>query len=351
MENNIENTNPEVLAPQPEIIETKPKTKKAPIIFAVIVLLIIVSAAVYIFLNYTWLNDYFTGLSYEPTAEMAEIKSNLELTKDADIIFKASFPILEPEDDFNQDCDSHNSDISVLGCYANNQIYIYNIKSEEVPGILESTTAHELLHAVWSRLSGTEKARLIPLLESSYQDNKEMLEENLQNYNDENRLDELYVRIGTQAKNLSNELETHYARYFNSRNKIVEFYESYIAPFNELKEKINSLGRELEEAKQVIDSETAQYEARVEEFNSNVYSFNNCARTVNCFTESRFYARRAELVAEENNLNTMFENLNNKINEYNVKVEEYNSNIFKSNSLQRIINSNAPPTEATSENE
>ena len=64
MENNIEDTNPEVLAPQPEIIETKPKTKKAPIIFAVIVLLIIVSAAVYIFLNYTWLNDYFTGLSY-----------------------------------------------------------------------------------------------------------------------------------------------------------------------------------------------------------------------------------------------------------------------------------------------
>ncbi len=317
----------------------KPKKLSLVFLFTLLVALFVAT-----FLNFQILKDYFTGLSYAPSGEMSEIKEKLSLTSRADLIFKASFPTLETEADFNRDCNSHDSEISVLGCFSNDKIYVYNIKSSELSGILESTTAHELLHAIWSRLSGAEKATLTPVLENVYRENEASLKDTLENYEAEDRLDELYVRVGTQISSLPSDLETHYQKYFENRSAIVEFYENYIAPFNELKEKIDALEKELESLKTEIDSETAEYESRAEKFNTDVKNFNTCANTVNCYTESAFYARRAELVAEEKNLNLMFENLDLKVSEYNTKVEEYNKNVLKSNNLQKVINSNSVPS-------
>ncbi len=316
-------------------------TKK---LFSLVFVIILLATGLLVYLNYQILKDYFTGLSYAPSAEMTAVKEKLSLTDRADLIFKASFPVLEAKEEFNLDCDSHDSEISVLGCFTNEKIYVYDIKSSELSGIIESTTAHELLHAIWFRLSGAEKAALTPLLESVYDENVESLKDTLENYEAEDRLDELYVRVGTQIPSLPEELEVHYQKYFENRASLVEFYENYIAPFNELKAKIDALEKELESLKTEIDSETAEYESRAEKFNSDVYNFNACANTVNCYTEFAFYARRAELVAEEKNLNLMFENLDLKVSEYNTKVEEYNKNVLKSNNLQKVINSNSVPS-------
>lgn len=339
-------TSPQSLAASLEALEVSPKPKKsrAPLVFGLIGAFLL-ALFVIVFLNYTVIKDYFVGLSYSPSAEMSEIKEKLGLTSSADLIFKASFPVLEEDETFNRDCDSHDSDISVLGCFSGDKIYVYNIKSPELSGILESTTAHELLHAIWSRLSGSEKAKLTPVLEDVYAKNEAALKETLESYEASDRLDELYVRIGTQIRDLPADLSAHYAKYFNDRLAVVSFYESYIAPFNELKEKIASLGRELEASKAEIDSETADYESRLEVFNAAVGKFNACATTENCFTQSAFYARLSELTAEEKELDLVFEKLNLKIDEYNFKVEEYNKNILKSNSLQNIINSNSAPSE------
>ena len=309
--------------------------------------LVFLALAAFVFLNFSTLKDFFVGLSYEPSAEMSAIKENLALTKKSDLIFKATFPTLEEDSDFNRDCDSHNSEISVLGCFSSDRIYIYNIKSSELSGILESTTAHELLHAIWSRLKGAEKAALTPTLERVYANNRESLEETLSTYSEEDRLDELYVRVGTQIRSLPEDLETHYSKYFSDRSKIVAFYESYIAPFNELKEKIDAQAKALEELKSEIDAETEEYEEESAAFNKSVNNFNSCANTLNCFSESAFYARRRQLLAEEEELEYMFEKLNTKIDEYNSKVEEYNKNVLKSNSLQSVINSNSAPAELT----
>ena len=340
--------NPETYDPVPEVVP-EPKKSRTGLVLGIVGLFLAVLAAL-VFLNYTTLKDYFTGLSYEPSSEMIDIKEKLNLTPSADLIFKASFPVLETEEDFNRDCNSHDSEISVLGCFTGDKIYIYSIKASELSGILESTTAHELLHAVWSRLSGSEKAKLTPVLERMYKENEDMLKETLASYADEDRLDELYVRVGTQLKNLPSELSEHYSKYFNNQTSIVDFYEAYIAPFNELKEKIDALGKELGTLKTAIDAETAEYETEFKTFNAAVEKFNSCASTENCFSsESAFYARRRELVADEKRLDEMFEELSDKIKEYNSKIEEYNSNILKSNSLQNIINSNSAPAELTEE--
>ena len=292
--------------------------------------------------NKTEIEDYFKGLSYEPTEEMILIRDSLGLTDDGLRIFNAAHPVLDSRDDFNRDCDSSNPDIAVYGCYYSDKIFVYNIDSEELAGFRESTAAHELLHAVWDRLSGVEKSRLIPLLESGYAENKSVLEETLEAYDESEKIDELYVRLATQIKNLSPELEAHYSKIFSDQDKIVEFYDSYVTPFEELNKKIEELGKELETLKSDIDAKTLAYESRSEKFNADVAEFNNCANTAGCFSSDwAFSTRRYSLISEEENLNDLYNELNAMIDSYNSKVEIYNSNILHSNTLQSLINSNS----------
>lgn len=294
------------------------------------------------FINRNLLLDFLKGLSYSPTPEMSDIRENLGLTSAGARIFNASAPTLDDRDSFNRDCDSTNPDLAVFGCYYNDKIYVYNINSSDLAGFRESTTAHELLHAVWHRLSGVKKSELTPLLESVYASHRTELEESLKSYAESEKLDELYVRIGTQIKDLPDTLEAHYAEIFSDQDAVVAFYDSYVAPFNELNEKIETLSRELASLKTTIEEKTATYESRSSEFNASVDEFNRCANTAGCFSSDYvFRSRRNSLVATAGELDALYSELSNLIDSYNKKVDEYNSNILASENLQNLINSNA----------
>lgn len=321
--------------------ESKPKTKK--IILIAIVSALLITAGVFAALNYQSIADTFSGLGYQPEGEMANIKTSLDLNGTGERIFNASQPSLKSRDEFNEACNSHEAGTSVLGCYANRKIYIYDINSSELVGIKESTTAHELLHAAWARLSGGEKDRLGDLLNKVYEDEKyhELLSTDLKNYSDSERLDELHSRIGTEIKNLPDELEKHYSEYFKDQDKIVGFYDSYIKPFNELKAQIESLSKAITDLRASINSKSTEYENRANTLNLEISEFNGCANTLNCFSsQSAFYSRRAELVAEQEAVNALYAETDALIKDYNSKVTEYNANILKNQSLENLINSN-----------
>ncbi len=291
-------------------------------------------------LNYRTILDFIAGFGYNPSPEMSSIKSSLDLTGDADRIFNASRPVLNSKDEFNKACDSHEDETAVLGCYANSQIHIYNVDAKELNGIKESTTAHELLHAVWTRLSDSEKNDLKSKLEQIYQ-KSEKLKSELENYSEKDREDELHSRVGTEIKDLGSELENHYSKYFKDQDKIVSYYDSYIKPFETLKNQIKELSKTLETLKKQIDEKTKEYQARAEKLNQEISEFNNCASTLNCFTSrGEFNARRGELTAEQSAVNTLYGELDTTIKEYNSKVGEYNDNILKNQDLENLINSN-----------
>ena len=297
-----------------------------------------------VILNFQTLSDILAGFGYTSSPEMSAVRSALDLSGDGDRIFSASHPALESQDAFNKTCDSHTEDTSVLGCYTNNTIYVYNINSDELKGVKESTTAHELLHAVWVRLSDSEKSRLSNLLNEVYEDSKyhESLEKDLKTYSDSERSDELHSRVGTEIKTLPDELEKHYAKYFKDQDKIVEFYQAYIKPFETLKNQIETLAETLEKTKSKIDSETSDYKSRAEALNTAISEFNNCAGTLNCFTtRADFNARRAELVAEQTAINNLYAEIDTLVKDYNAKVKEYNDNILKNKNLEDMINSNS----------
>lgn len=321
------------------------------IAFAMVGLAILAVLAV-LYLDLGEFADKFKNINYTYPSEIAPIRDKLNLTDRGDTIFAASRPTLEDSDQFNQDCESYNDQISILGCYTRDTIFLYNIEvTPELDGIIESTSAHELLHAAWARLNDKEKSELSPVLEDVYNSNQDLLSSGLDTYATENRLDELHSRIGTQVANLPGILETHYAKYFNDQDVIVALYNHYSAPFNELRDKQSSLATQLTNLKAQIDSETEDYTTRQNALSDQISEFNNCASTAGCFaTSASFNQRRAELVAAQAELSNLYNEIDNMINQYNTIVTEYNDSVFRTEKLENTINSNATAEEITDDN-
>lgn len=262
-------------------------------------------------INWTHIRDQILASQFEPTAEISAIESSLDLTSYASVIFLASKPVLEDNANFNAHCESYDVEISVLGCYTNDTIYLYDIdtSSNNLDGIIESTAAHELLHAVWARLSDSDKATLTSSLEAVYSENATQFDDELDSYDESERLEEIYARVGTEIKDLPGTLENHFANYFNDQDAIVDYYDSYNAAFETLQAEFNELTAEMEALYSEIET------ARVE--------IEDLAET------------------DVDAANTLVRETNLKINRYNELVEEYNQNILRTEELNAAVNSNS----------
>lgn len=302
------------------------------------VFLILIALAI---VNLQTLKDIYFAMTFKPTPEMSEIQEKLNLTEKGKRIFLASAPEIVDAEQFNESCNATGSEVSTLGCFNGQKIYIYNVDSEELDGIKESTSAHELLHAVWSRLSTAEKENLTPVLESFYEKSDEKFKDSLKTYQEKEKIEETFVRSATQIRDLPETLEKEFAKIFENQDSIVKYYDAYITPFDKINEEIDTLSAELETLGASIDQKRTDYENRSASLGGQIGEFNNCAATAGCFASSyAFYNRRNELLAEQNSLNDLYNTLDAEINFYNEKVNLYNSKIIKGKELNTQINSN-----------
>lgn len=321
------------------------KTKKGHLV-GLVFLLILIAVGVGIYLNREWLYDYYRGTTYQPSSEMVRIRNDLQLTERGEFLFNASQPVLSEASEFNQYCRDGVSEIAVLGCYTARNIYVYNIVDIELNGIRELTTAHELLHANWARMSENEKRALDSVLIQAYEANRDLLTEELDNYHANERQEELYVRAGTEIANLPMELENHYALFFKDQDAVVRYYNMYIGVFNNLQAEMDNLQAEMDTLKRGIDDKTVEYERRAEQLDADITSFNSCAKVMGCFeTEEEFNVRRGALLSEQTALQGLYNEINDLITNYNEKVELYNADVAHGEKLNTIINSTARPQE------
>ena len=321
-------------------IATQQKTKRN--YCGWVILLVLVAIATIIVLNRAWIYDWFRGVTYRPTAEMISIRDELNLTGRGEFLFNATQPELNEADAFNANCRQDESEVAVLGCYTAGNIYVYNITDAKLDGIRELTAAHELLHAVWARMGSKERENLRPILQQVYQNNLSVLKDDIETYADDEWIEEIFVRAGTEIKKLPDTLEKYYAEIFDDQDAVVDFYESYIAVFREIKMKMEGLASEIEVLRDSVNAKMAEYENKVNQLEMDIVRFNNCAETAGCFaTEAEFYVQRNTLVARENELNLLNDEINNMIDDYNLKVDEYNADALESRKLQNMINSKA----------
>jgi hypothetical protein len=320
------------------------KTKKSHAkLFLMLVFLVAIAGLVYA--KYDFMYDVVVGFNYVPEEEIATVIDNIDLTGEGQRILKASRPELQSAADFNKNCPTVSAQTSTLGCYYARQIYVYDIDNEELNGIKEAVLAHELLHAVWERMSDREKAHLEPILRQVYEDNQDELSEHMDNYEAGDFVDELHSAIGTQldVSKLGSELRNHYAEYFNDSAKIVAYFKGYDDILTGQRKEAEKLYIEIQARKAEIDARTATYQQNFDQLNADIDDYN--ARAAIGWTtyaeRDAFNAERNQLLTRQSLLDNEYQALADYVDATNELVDQYNAMVEHLGQLQQSIDSNA----------
>lgn len=317
------------------------KSKHLGKLLFLLILTIIAGCA---FLNRRYIIDQFTVWQYQPTTEVSSLATNAGIDGYGKFLYLASQPSIDSADEFNKVCGSIEVTMSILGCYSDYRLYIYNVTDTRLAGIREVTAAHEMLHAAYVRLGGDERAKIDKLLDVEYQKIKDdpSLSERVAIYAKAEPgqfYNELHSIIGTEFSGISPELETYYKKYFSDRSKVTALNAKYISVFKELSDRATVLSDKLSALSSSITSSKSQYESDLSALNSAVASFNSRANSGDFTSQAQFNAERSILSARINNLNSFRNSIDDNINSYNNLLQEYNSIVQASKKLYDSIDS------------
>ena len=289
----------------------------------------------------TEIRDWWVLRDYVPGARVAAIASNTTMTKTGRNIFYVYNPQIEAKEGFNKDCVIAEASI-VLGCYDGHGIYVYEVTDPKLSGVQEVTAAHELLHAAYERMNEAERTRVNSLTQlalSKIKDARILKVVDAYRERDPNIVpNELHSILGTEVRNLSPELERHYAKYFVDRSKVVALSEGYEQVFNEIKDRVDRLDAELKLIKAQIDnseSNLARQASDVASRRSNLDKLSESKQTA---------AYNLAVPVYNQAVNSYNENLDTYkvlISEYNEKVAEHNSLTIQQNKLIDSLDSKA----------
>ena len=323
--------------------------KKGGLVWRIIgiTLAFLLGVIIALFVDYRVIYDWILGFSYEPSSAMSQTISNIELTGRGERIVKASFAEFQNSDDFNHNCPTVTAETSVLGCYYNWRIYVFDVENHELDGIKEAVLAHELLHADWQRERVWIKNELEPILRQTYEQNKDELSEHMSTYSEENFVDELHSVIGTQIdiSKLPKRLQEHYQSIFQNHAKIVSYFNQYNGKFTELKKEMEELASKIDKMKKKIEELTEEYRKKSQALSVDIDTFNRRAASNYYTSQWAFDQDRAALVARQKALNNDYDTLSDLVDEVNGYVDKYNSNVARSSELYRSINSNVEKIE------
>lgn len=284
---------------------------------------------------------------FQPTASVASIAKSSFLSDRGHFLFYASQPELLTRDPFNESCRTAATEQSaVLGCYTMNRIYLFDVENEQLAGIKQVTSAHEMLHAAYQRLSGPERSRIDALLEKqSFGAEESRLTALMAEYEKSEpgeRSNELHSILGTELRALSPELETYYAQYFSDRSGIVALSEQYQRVFDDLKARQESLATDINNLADAVERSSVAYKRNLQVLSSDVDSFNTAARS-GTMSRGEYNSRRADLEGRQMSLKREYDAIQAMIADYERKRTELASINTEANALNRSINSSLTP--------
>jgi hypothetical protein len=310
----------------------------------------LIFAAFLLWTNKQYVIDWISFRQYEPSAEVQSIAQKTTMTDDGTFYFYASQPQIQSAQSFNQSCERKEASSAILGCYANNKIYVYDIQNPDLSGIKEVTSAHEMLHAVYQRMSSEEKQRVNALLESEYEKAKEdpSLAERMAfyaKYEAGEKYNELHSIVGTEFASISPELEAYYKKYFSNRQAVTQLHDSYASVFESLKSKSAALLSQLQKLGPQLEQDSEQYNADARTLQSDIQSFNQRATSGSFSGQGDvFTVERNRLVARSEALDARREQYNRDVARYEQLRQEYNSTAASSQELYESLDSKLAPS-------
>ncbi|MFF8817793.1 hypothetical protein ACF07D_07330 [Leucobacter sp. NPDC015123] len=277
------------------------------------------------------IRDHFLAASFEPTPRIDQIRGEIELSSTGERVFLASQPTIGGRDEFNEWCAGvdHTEEGHVLGCFAERRIRLFEVTDNRLTGVVETTAAHELLHAAWSRMSQDERAALTETLIAEYDERAATdtdFEQRMSVYESLSRsafANELHSVFGTEVRDLSPTLEEHYARWFEDRSVIVDWYDGYHSVFVELKAEAERLSAELESLRSDIEDRSATYDIAVQQFNADAAEFRERnERYEFSGNKELFDSLRGELLARQEGLDAVRQEIQADTDRFNALREE-----------------------------
>lgn len=291
--------------------------------------------------------DWLALRNYTPPSAIVSFAEKTTMTDRAKHLLYINRPLLDGRSAFNEHCANQAEQSVVLGCYLGNRngIFIYNVTDPELAGVREVTTAHEMLHQAYDRLSASERSRVDALLKD-YNDNHladEAIKKQVALYQKtepDALMNELHSLFGTQVGDLPNELEQYYKQYFSERASVVELYQDYQSAFAIRKAQIADYDAQLAQQKPVIESMQASLEAQLAGLDS---------------TKATMESRKS--AGDIDGYNALVPVYNSNVNRYNAelavlksRIETYNSIVEARNAiadqekaLQRSLSSKSLP--------
>ena len=304
----------------------------------------------WVILNRQYVFDQFNVWWYKPSSAVATITERSGMSSEGKFYFYTSQPAIEGANDFNNNCVRQEAGSAILGCYTNQNIYIYDVTNAELDGVEEVTAAHETLHAIWERMSSSDKQSVGSLLETAFAKiNDPKLNERMAYYDRTEpgeRKNELHSILGTEYSNLGDELEARYDKYFSDRSKVVALHNNYEQVFDDLKLQSDALAVEIAALKKTIDSQIVQYNTEAASISSDVTKLKKDANSVDRTSATQvnaYNARRQALLDRIDVLDELRVTINAQTDTYNAKVVEYNKLVVTTNNLNKSLDSTLSP--------
>lgn len=322
---------------------SQPKNRRAPWAGWIISAILIVGS-VALWTQRQYVVDAIQYYQYTPTAAVKQVVATAGMTDDAEFTFYATRPAIESSDAFNEHCQRQEADSPILGCYASNRIYIFDVTDERLKGIKTVTAAHELLHAEYERLPESEKKRLNALLQRVYrQGTDSKLDARMEYYaktEPGQSLNELHSIIGTEFESVGPELEAHYAKYFSNRAELVKLHKQVDGTFEALSREADQLVAQIEALADVINADTKAYNQNIESLNRQVDAFNQrSSRSGGFTTQSEFQAARQQLLNQSSSLADSRQRIQANIAEYKTLLAKLDTLNAESASLNQSLDS------------
>jgi hypothetical protein len=227
-----------------------------------------------IYFNAQALADWWQLRGYKPPAAVAVLAAQDAMTPYSRHIFYVNQPNIEADSgQFRKDCSETEKTI-VLGCYHSNQagIFVYNIQDSRLAGVPQVTSAHEMLHAAYDRLSRKDKNYVNGLLTDFFntqlKDQRVIDTVKLYRQTEPNDVvNEMHSIFGTEVASLPAPLEQYYKKYFTDRSAITKNAAAYEGEFTSREAQIKADDSRLSQMKQQINSEEQSLQVQLIQIN------------------------------------------------------------------------------------
>lgn len=298
------------------------------------------------------IKDHFAAVAFDPSVRVSEVSHDLRLTEAGERIFLATHPTVDGSQHFNAQCAGvdHSEQGHVLGCFTQDRIHLYDVTDERVAGIVEVTAAHELLHATFARLGEGDRAALTAKLRQEYErlsvDDAELRERMsvYEHLSDSAFANELHSVLGTEVRELSDDLEAHYARWFRDRGAIVDTFARYHAVFVDLQRQADEIQAEMTALREDVERRKVEYGAAVEQFNADAADFSaRNERFEFSDAPAAFEQVRGDLEWRRAELELTLTELQGDIDRYNALRDQLSALSEVSSALDQHLNSDLAP--------